>query len=194
MELVNIRDIFRNTQEYANKEVTIGGWVRSNRNSKNFGFIVVNDGTFFEPIQVVYADGLANYEEVCKINVGAAIIVKGQLVPTPEAKQPFEIQAAEVTIEGASTPDYPLQKKRHTFEYVRTISHLRPRKKLVFSEIYMNDLPEAVMDRLALEGAMIKQAFMTYGIDGSRIYKINVLTSDAHEQTLFLGEDGKILK
>ena len=127
MELVNIRDIFRNTQEYANKEVTIGGWVRSNRNSKNFGFIVVNDGTFFEPIQVVYADGLANYEEVCKINVGAAIIVKGQLVPTPEAKQPFEIQAAEVTIEGASTPDYPLQKKRHTFEYLRTISHLRPR-------------------------------------------------------------------
>ena len=127
MELVNIRDIFRNTQEYANKEVTIGGWVRSNRNSKNFGFIVVNDGTFFEPIQVVYADGLANYEEVCKINVGAAIIVKGELVPTPEAKQPFEIQAAEVTIEGASTPDYPLQRKRHTFEYLRTISHLRPR-------------------------------------------------------------------
>ena len=127
MELVNIRDIFRNTQEYANKEVTIGGWVRSNRNSKNFGFIVVNDGTFFEPIQVVYADGLSNYDEVCKINVGAAIIVKGELVPTPEAKQPFEIQAAEVTIEGASTPDYPLQKKRHTFEYLRTISHLRPR-------------------------------------------------------------------
>ena len=127
MELVNIRDIFRNTPEYANKEVTIGGWVRSNRNSKNFGFIVVNDGTFFEPIQVVYADGLANYEEVCKINVGAAIIVKGELVPTPEAKQPFEIQAAEVTIEGTSTPDYPLQKKRHTFEYLRTISHLRPR-------------------------------------------------------------------
>ena len=107
--------------------VTIGGWVRSNRNSKNFGFIVVNDGTFFEPIQVVYGDGLENYEEVCKINVGAAVIVKGQLVPTPEAKQPFEIQAAEVTVEGASTPDYPLQKKRHTFEYLRTISHLRPR-------------------------------------------------------------------
>lgn len=87
----------------------------------------MNDGTFFEPIQVVYGDGLENYEEVCKINVGAAVIVKGQLVPTPEAKQPFEIQAAEVTVEGASTPDYPLQKKRHTFEYLRTISHLRPR-------------------------------------------------------------------
>ena len=105
MDLVNIRDIFRNQAQYENQVITIGGWVRSNRNSKNFGFIVVNDGTFFEPIQVVYADGLANYDEVCKINVGAAIIVKGQLVPTPQAKQPFEIQAEEVTIEGASTPD-----------------------------------------------------------------------------------------
>ena len=107
--------------------MTIGGWVRSNRNSKNFGFIVVNDGTFFEPIQVVYGNGLDNYDEVGKINVGAAIIVRGTLVLTPDAKQPFEIQASDVTVEGASTPDYPLQKKRHTFEYLRTISHLRPR-------------------------------------------------------------------
>lgn len=127
MELTNIREIFRNKDKFADKEVTIGGWVRSNRNSKNFGFIVVNDGTFFEPIQVVYGNGLGNYDEVGKINVGAAIIVRGTLVLTPDAKQPFEIQAAEVTVEGASTPDYPLQKKRHTFEYLRTISHLRPR-------------------------------------------------------------------
>ena len=127
MELTNIREIFRNKDKFADKEVTIGGWVRSNRNSKNFGFIVVNDGTFFEPIQVVYGNGLDNYDEVGKINVGAAIIVRGTLVLTPDAKQPFEIQAAEVTVEGASTPDYPLQKKRHTFEYLRTISHLRPR-------------------------------------------------------------------
>ena len=127
MELTNIREIFRNKDKFADKEVTIGGWVRSNRNSKNFGFIVVNDGTFFEPIQVVYGNGLVNYDEVGKINVGAAIIVRGTLVLTPDAKQPFEIQAAEVTVEGASTPDYPLQKKRHTFEYLRTISHLRPR-------------------------------------------------------------------
>ena len=130
MELVNVREIFKNTIRYENQQVTIGGWVRSNRNSKNFGFIVVNDGTFFEPIQVVYGDGLENYEEVCKINVGAAVIVKGQLVPTPEAKQPFEIHATSVTLEGASTPDYPLQKKRHTIEYLRTISHLRPRTNL----------------------------------------------------------------
>ena len=127
MELTNIREIFRNKDKFADKEVTIGGWVRSNRNSKNFGFIVVNDGTFFEPIHVVYGNGLDNYDEVGKINVGAAIIVRGTLVLTPDAKQPFEIQAAEVTVEGASTPDYPLQKKRHTFEYLRTISHLRPR-------------------------------------------------------------------
>ena len=127
MELTNIREIFRNKDKFADKEVTIGGWVRSNRNSKNFGFIVVNGGTFFEPIQVVYGNGLDNYDEVGKINVGAAIIVRGTLVLTPDAKQPFEIQAAEVTVEGASTPDYPLQKKRHTFEYLRTISHLRPR-------------------------------------------------------------------
>ena len=127
MELTNIREIFRNKDKFADKEVTIGGWVRSNRNSKNFGFIVVNDGTFFEPIQVVYGNGLDNYDEVGKINVGAAIIVRGTLVLTPDAKQPFEIQATEVTVEGASTPDYPLQKKRHTFEYLRTISHLRPR-------------------------------------------------------------------
>ena len=127
MELTNIREIFRNKDKFADKEVTIGGWVRSNRNSKNFGFIVVNDGTFFEPIQVVYGNGSDNYDEVGKINVGAAIIVRGTLVLTPDAKQPFEIQAAEVTVEGASTPDYPLQKKRHTFEYLRTISHLRPR-------------------------------------------------------------------
>lgn len=127
MELTNIREIFRNKDKFADKEVTIGGWVRSNRNSKNFGFIVVNDGTFFEPIQVVYGNGLENYDEVGKINVGAAIIVRGTLVLTPDAKQPFEIQASDVTVEGASTPDYPLQKKRHTFEYLRTISHLRPR-------------------------------------------------------------------
>ena len=127
MELINVREIFKNREAYVNKTVTIGGWVRSNRNSKNFGFLVINDGTYFEPIQVVYGDSLSNFEELGKVNVGAALIVTGLLVPTPEAKQPFEIQATEVTIEGASTPDYPLQKKRHTFEYLRTISHLRPR-------------------------------------------------------------------
>lgn len=127
MDLINIRDLYRNEEEYLNKEVTFGGWLRSKRDSKTFGFLVINDGTFFEPLQVVYSDALENFEEISKLNVGAALIIKGILTPTPQAKQKFEIQATEVYIEGASAPDYPLQKKRHTFEYLRTISHLRPR-------------------------------------------------------------------
>ena len=127
MELVNVRDLFRRQDEYVDQTIAIGGWVRNIRNSKNFGFIVVNDGTFFEPVQVVYSDVLENFEEVEKLNVGAAIIVTGKLVATPGTKQPFEIQAEKVEVEGPSTPDYPLQKKKHSFEYLRTISHLRPR-------------------------------------------------------------------
>ena len=101
--------------------------MRSVRASKAFGFIVLNDGTFFEPLQVVFHDVMPNFDEVSKLNVGSALIVRGTLVATPDAKQPFEIQAKEVEIEGASTPDYPLQKKRHSLEYLRTISHLRAR-------------------------------------------------------------------
>ncbi len=127
MNLTNIRDLYRDKEEFAGKEVTVGGWVRNNRDSKNFGFLVVNDGTFFEPLQVVYGDGLDNFDTICKLNVGTAVIVRGMIVATPDAKQPFEMQAAEITVEGVSTADYPLQKKRHSFEYLRTISHLRPR-------------------------------------------------------------------
>lgn len=127
MELTSIRSLFRNKEEYIGKEVTTGGWIRSIRDSKTFGFIVVNDGTFFEPLQVVYSDKLDNFESISKLNVGAAVVVKGTLVETPDAKQPFEIQAASVELEGSSSGDYPLQKKRHSFEYLRSISHLRPR-------------------------------------------------------------------
>ena len=125
--MINIKELYRNYKDYADKEVTIGGWLRSKRDSKTFGFLVLNDGTFFEPLQVVYSDALNNFAEINKLNGGAAVIVTGIVTLTPEAKQPFEIQATEVFIEGDSTPDYPLQKKRHTFEYLRTISHLRPR-------------------------------------------------------------------
>ena len=127
MNLVEIRELYKNQEAYLDKEITVGGWVRSIRDSKAFGFIVINDGTFFTPLQVVYHDDMENFEEISKLNVGAAIIVTGTLVATPQAKQPFEIQAKTVTIEGASAPDYPLQKKRHSFEYLRTIAHLRPR-------------------------------------------------------------------
>ena len=124
---MTIREVYKNSEQFLNKEVKLGGWIRSIRGSKHFGFLVLHDGTFFKPIQVVYEEKLANFQEISKMNVGAAVIVEGILVPTPQAKQPFEIQAASVTLEGASAPDYPLQKKRHSLEYLRTISHLRPR-------------------------------------------------------------------
>ena len=127
MDLTDIKELYRNREAYLEKEVTVGGWVRSIRDSKTFGFIVVNDGTFFETLQIVYSDSLANFETISKLNVGSAIVARGKIVATPQAKQPFEMQADEIMIEGASTADYPLQKKRHTFEYLRTISHLRPR-------------------------------------------------------------------
>ncbi len=128
MDIVTIRDLYRKREDYIGKTITAGGWVRSNRDSKSFGFIVISDGTFFETLQVVYsAEKLSNFAELTKLNVGSAIIVKGQLVATPNAKQPFEIQAEEILVEGASSSDYPLQKKRHSMEYLRTISHLRPR-------------------------------------------------------------------
>ena len=127
MKLTTVREIYKDREQFLNKEVTVGGWVRSVRDSKTFGFLVLHDGTFFETLQIVFADGLENFAEICKLNVGAAVIVKGTLVPTPQAKQPFEIQASEVTLEGASAPDYPLQKKRHSMEFLRTMTHLRPR-------------------------------------------------------------------
>ena len=127
MDLTDVRELYREREKYIGKEVTVGGWIRSIRDSKTFGFIVVNDGTFFEPLQIVYSDKLENFEQISKLNVGSAIVARGTIVATPEAKQPFEMQAEEVFVEGASTADYPLQKKRHSFEYLRTISHLRPR-------------------------------------------------------------------
>ena len=127
MKLTTVKEIYKEREKYLDQEVTVGGWVRSVRDSKTFGFIVLHDGTFFETLQVVYHDTMENFADISKLNVGAAIIVKGTLVATPQAKQPFEIQATEVTVEGASAPDYPLQKKRHSLEYLRTMTHLRPR-------------------------------------------------------------------
>lgn len=127
MHTIHIKELFENSKKYYNKSITICGWVRSIRNSKNFGFIVINDGTFFEPLQIVYDSSLDNLEQIRHLNVGAALIITGQFIATPDAKQPFELHAGSIRIEGASSPDYPLQKKRHTLEYLRTIPHLRPR-------------------------------------------------------------------
>lgn len=124
---LKIKEIFREPEKFLNKEVEIEGWIRTLRSSKKLGFIEVNDGTFFSNLQIVFDEGLENFKEVEKLPISSAIVVKGLLVSTPGAKQPFEIQAKEIVVEGPSDNDYPLQKKRHSLEYLRTIAHLRPR-------------------------------------------------------------------
>lgn len=136
MERTLISEIFADPKSFDKVQVTVGGWVRTLRAQKTFGFVELNDGSYFKSLQVVIEDGiLDNFKEIAKQNVGAALIVSGTLVYTPEAKQPIELKAAMVTVEGASTPDYPLQKKRHTLEYLRTIAHLRPRTN-TFSAVF----------------------------------------------------------
>ena len=127
MELISVRELYKNTAKYADQTIEIGGWVRNRRPSKQFGFIMLNDGTYFNPVQIVYNDTIENFQEISKINIGAALIIKGTVVLTPDSKQPFEIQAETVTVEGPSTGDYSLQPKRHSMEFLRTITHLRPR-------------------------------------------------------------------
>ncbi|MBE6020372.1 MAG: asparagine--tRNA ligase [Clostridiales bacterium] len=136
MKDIQIRQIFRNTDEYAGKEITVRGWVRTNRSSNKFGFIELNDGTFFKSVQVVYEqEFITNFEEISKAPIAAALMVKGTLALTPDAKQPFEIKAKEVVIEADSAADYPLQKKRHSMEFLREIAHLRPRSN-TFSAVF----------------------------------------------------------
>ena len=127
MKEITIKNLYKNTNEYINKNITIEGWVKTVRGSKAFGFIEINDGTFFKNVQIVYTDKLNNFEEISKLTISSSIKVNGTLVKTENAKQPFEIQAESIEIESLSDNSYPLQKKRHSFEYLRTISHLRPR-------------------------------------------------------------------
>ena len=127
MEKLVIKELYKNTENYINKEVTLEGWVRTVRDSKTFGFIEINDGTFFKNVQIVFTDKLSNFNEICKLTISSSIKVTGTLVKTENAKQPFEIQATSVEIESLSDSTYPLQKKKHSFEYLRTIAHLRPR-------------------------------------------------------------------
>ena len=128
MERIEIRKLFDSAESYAEKSVTVCGWIRTLRDSKAVGFIEVNDGSCFKGVQVVFeSEKLENYKEIAKLNVGSAIRVTGRLLLTPQANQPFEINADEISIEAMSTPDYPLQKKRHSLEFLRTIAHLRPR-------------------------------------------------------------------
>ncbi len=127
MKNILVKDLYRNTKEYSGKEVKVSGWVRTVRDSKTFGFIELNDGSFFKNVQVVFDNALSNFDEICKLSISSSIIVTGKLVVTENAKQPFEIKATSIEVFDVADSDYPLQKKRHTFEYLRTISYLRPR-------------------------------------------------------------------
>ncbi|MGC2874028.1 asparagine--tRNA ligase [Ihubacter sp. mB4P-1] len=136
MKDIQLRELHRNTASYVDKEIVVRGWIRTNRSSNKFGFIELNDGTFFKSVQIVYeADRIANFDEVAKAPIASAWMVRGTLVLTPEAKQPFEIKAEEIVMEANSDSDYPLQKKRHTMEFLREIAHLRPRSN-TFSAVF----------------------------------------------------------
>ena len=136
MKRTEITALYSNMAEYANQIITVCGWVRTIRDSKSLGFIDLNDGSCFKGVQIVFeADKIKNFTEITKLNVGSAIIVNGKFIETPKAKQPFEIYAEKIEIEGLSTSDYPLQKKRHSLEYLRTIAHLRPRTN-TFSAVF----------------------------------------------------------
>ena len=127
MNKIVVKDLFRNTKNYEDQEITLEGWIRTLRESKSFGFIELNDGSFFKNVQIVFNDELSNFDEICKCTISSSITVTGKLIITPDAKQPFEIHATNINIQNLCPHDYPLQKKRHSFEYLRTISHLRPR-------------------------------------------------------------------
>lgn len=135
MKTVYVKSLYRDTDSYAGKTVTVAGWIRNIRVSKTFGFIELNDGSFFKNVQIVFGEELENFKDVAKLNISSSLYVEGQLVLTPEAKQPFEIKAEKIIIEGLSSPEYPLQKKRHSMEYLRTIAHLRPRSN-TFSAVF----------------------------------------------------------
>ena len=136
MKTTSVKSLYRESEKYIDSNIVVAGWVRTIRDSKAFGFIELNDGTFFKNLQVVFEDEkLDNFKQIAKLPVGSAIVVQGKLVKTPGAKQPFEIKAEKIEIEGLSQSDYPLQKKRHSFEFLRTIAHLRPRTN-AFSAVF----------------------------------------------------------
>ncbi|MEA4847118.1 MAG: asparagine--tRNA ligase [Clostridiaceae bacterium] len=135
MSSTTVRQLYRSTGEYLNKNIKVSGWVKTERTSKNFGFIELNDGSFFKNLQVVFEESLENFNDIAKLSVGSAISVEGLLSESPGAKQPFELKAGKIVIEGSSTPDYPLQKKSHSFEFLRSIAHLRPRTN-TFSAVF----------------------------------------------------------
>ena len=193
MKRTKIIQIFNNPEALGGKKITVCGWARTIRDMKNFGFIELNDGSAFKSLQVVLErEKLANYDELARQNVGAAFIAKGELVLTPEAKQPFELKADEVIVEGASTPDYPLQKKRHSVEFLRTIQHLRPRTNL-FSAVFRvrSVAAQAVHEFFRERGFVYVHTPIITGSDcegAGEMFRVTTLVLDDRPRT----EDGKV--
>lgn len=151
MEITLVKSLFRDTDQYVNKKVAISGWIRTIRDSKTFGFIELNDGTFFKNVQIVFDDKLHNFKEIAKLPISSSLRIEGTLVLTPEAKQPFEIVADQITIEGYSNVEYPLQKKKHSFEFLRTIAHLRPRTNTYWAVFKVRSLASYAVHKFLQE-------------------------------------------
>ncbi len=192
MKHQDISAFYKDLDAYAGKTVTVCGWVRSIRDSKTLGFIDMNDGTCFKGVQVVFEDGkIDNFKEIAAQNVGAALIVTGELIATPEAKQPFEIHAHEIKVEGASTPEYPLQKKRHTVEYLRTIPHLRPRTNLFSAAFRVRSAAAFGMHKFFQENGFVyihTPVITTTDCEGAEMFQVTTLD----QEDLPRNEDGSV--
>ncbi len=193
MNRQRIAGIFADPQAFGGKELTVCGWARTTRDMKNFGFIELNDGSTVKSLQVVMErDKLSNYDEIARQNVGAAFIVKGILVLTPEAKQPFELKATEIAVEGVSAPDYPLQKKRHSVEFLRTIQHLRPRTNLFNATFRVRSVAaQAVHEFFKKRGFVYVNTPIITGSDAEgagEMFRVTTLDLENLPRT----EDGKV--
>lgn len=187
-----IKQLYRNTEEYLNNNISVSGWVKTERTSKNFGFIELNDGSFFKNLQVVFEDNLENFNDISKLSVGSAISVEGLLVESPGAKQPFELKAKIITVEGLSTSDYPLQKKSHSFEFLRTITHLRPRTNTFAAVFRVRSLVAYAIHKFFQEqGFVYVHTPLITGSDcegAGEMFRVTTFDLD----NIPKGEDGKI--
>lgn len=192
MSSVMIKQLYRSTGEYINKSIKVSGWVKTERTSKNFGFIELNDGSFFKNLQIVFEESLENFDDITKLSVGSAISVEGLLIESPGAKQPFELKADRIIIEGKSTADYPLQKKSHSFEFLRTIAHLRPRTN-TFSAVFRirSIVAYAIHSFFQEKGFVYVHAPIITGSDAEgagEMFRVTTLDIDNPPRT----EEGKI--
>ena len=193
MKRTLIKDVYADKEAFGGKEITVGGWIRNLRDSKAFGFIDLNDGSYFKSVQVVFErDIVSNYDEIASQNVGAALIVTGILTLTPEAKQPFELKATKVEIEGTSTPDYPLQPKRHSVEFLREQAYLRPRTNL-FSAVFRvrSEVAFAIHSFFNQRGFVYVHTPIITGSDAEgagEMFRVTTLDLDNLPRT----EDGKV--